>query len=78
LWDWFERSQRERGLRAKGVVLMLDSVAGDKRKQTVRFELTGCLPIKVRAPSFSAKDGQIAIEEMQIAYETLKLVMPKT
>ena len=67
LWNWFERSQRERELRATAKVVML----GSNHKETLRFDLTGCLPIKIRAPGLNAKDGQIAIEEMQIAYETL-------
>jgi phage tail-like protein len=72
LWGWFERSQRERSLRASGEVIML----GSDRSQRLRFELTGCLPIKLKAPGLNAKDGQIAIEEMQIAYETLRLASP--
>jgi len=28
------------------------------------------LPIKIKAPSFNAKDGAVAIEEMQIAYKS--------
>jgi phage tail-like protein len=69
LWDWFEDVLLDggRGMRANGQVVML---AADKTPQ-VQFELTGCLPIKMRAPTLSAKEGQIAIEEMQIAYEML-------
>jgi hypothetical protein len=39
----------------------------------VRFVLTGCLPLKLKAPALNAQDGTVAIEEMQIAYETLSL-----
>ena len=42
---------------------MQDS-AGQNR---IRIDLFGCLPLKVKAPSFNAKDGQVAIEELQIA-----------
>jgi phage tail-like protein len=70
LWRWFERVQTERGLRASGEVLMLSS---DRSRTDVRFTLTGCLPIKVKAPPLKGADGAIAIEEMQIAYETLHL-----
>ena len=69
LWHWFERSQTERSLRASGEVVML----GADRKPWARFELSGCLPVKLKAPGLNAKDGQVAIEEMQIAYETLNL-----
>jgi phage tail-like protein len=70
LWRWFERTQRRHDLRADGKVVML---APDRRDKQVRFALTGCLPIKIKAPALSAKDGLIAIEEMQLAYETLAL-----
>jgi phage tail-like protein len=70
LWRWFERTQRRRDLRADGKIVML---APDRRSKQVRFAVTGCLPIKLKAPALSAKDGLIAIEEMQIAYETLVL-----
>jgi hypothetical protein len=35
--------------------------------------LEGCLPVKLRAPGLNAKDGGIAVEEMQIVYESLRL-----
>ena len=70
LWRWFEQVQRDRTLRASGRILML---ASDRSRADVRFDLTGCLPVKLKAPTLSAKDGEIAIEEMQIAYEPLHL-----
>lgn len=70
LWRWFERVQQSRKLRASGEVIVLSS---DRTSEDVRFSVTGCLPTKLKAPSLNAKDGQIAIEEMEIAYETLKL-----
>ncbi len=72
LWAWFERSQTERSLRATGEIHVLNSA----RKPKMRFKLTGLLPIKLKAPSLDAESGQIAVEEMQIAYETLHLVQP--
>lgn len=71
LWKWFERVQRERRLRASGDVRILSP---DRKRTDVRFALTGCLPVKIKAPGLSGKDGLIAIEEMQIAYESLRLV----
>jgi hypothetical protein len=35
---------------------------------TVRYRLFDCLPIKLKAAPLNAKDGLIAIEEMQLAY----------
>lgn len=70
LWKWFERSASDagRGERATAEVLVL---AGDGATVQMKFVLQGCLPIKLKAPALSAKDGAIAIEEMQLVYETL-------
>lgn len=70
LWTWFEDTQKNLALRANGDVIMFSSNQKPRIKE-VKFSLTGCIPIKIKAPGFNAKDGQIAIEEMQIAYETL-------
>ena len=88
LWNWFERvaSDAERGLRAEVVVVMLSSgpapggIAGppaaSEHPEQARFVLTGCLPVKLKGPSLNAKDGLLAVEEVQIAFETLSLVPP--
>lgn len=70
LWDWFELIQQEglSGARAMGVVAVLGS---DRQTLDAFFLLTGCLPVKVKAPALNGKDGLIAIEEISIAYETL-------
>jgi len=70
LWEWFETVQRDDGLgvRASGEVVMK---AADGTTDLVRYVLSGCLPIKLKVPTLAAKDGEIAIEEMQIAYEGL-------
>jgi len=73
LWNWFEDVNQNRGLRASGEIVILSS---DRISKDVKFTLTGCLPVKLKAPSLNAKDGLIAIEEMQIAYETLKVTRP--
>lgn len=73
LWRWFERVQGDRSLRASGEVALLSS---DRSREDVRFALTGCLPTKLKAPALNARDGLVAIEEMQVAYETLMLKAP--
>ena len=37
------------------------------------FTLKDCLPVKLRGPAFNAKDGPLAIEEMQLVYARLDL-----
>jgi len=68
LWQWFEKVQQNRSLRAAGTIQMKSS---DRTGTDVTYTLTGCLPVKLKAPGLNAKDGGIAIEELGVAYETL-------
>jgi phage tail-like protein len=72
LWRWFDRvvSAGEHHLRATCTVEMLTT---DRREVTARFRLDGCLPTKLRAPALDAKEGVVAIEELEVAYERLAL-----
>lgn len=70
LWNWFARLQVDRHLRASGEVVMLSS---DRATEVLRYVLSGCLPTKIAAPTLSAIDGAVAIEEMQLAYESMAL-----
>jgi phage tail-like protein len=70
LWKWFRDSVRDPRLRAGIEVVLL---APDGETERARFQMSRCVPVKIKAPQLNAKDGQIAIEELQIAYETLQL-----
>ncbi len=74
LWKWFEKmaTPGQGGYRTSATVVMR---AADHSDQAV-FILTGCLPVKLKAPALNAKDGLVAVEEMQIAYESLTLKAP--
>jgi phage tail-like protein len=72
LWDWFLDSFNDPSLRAQAEVVVFSSEAGTFEEQK-RFVLDGCVPVKLKAPALNAKEGLIAIEEMQIAYESLIL-----
>jgi phage tail-like protein len=74
LWKWFRDTVEKPALRADVEVVLL---ASDGVKERARFVLTRCLPTKVKAPGLNAKDGQVAIEELQVAYETLTLKEPQ-
>ena len=73
LWDWMARLQTEPGLRANAEVVLL---APDGHTERARFVLSRCLPAKLKGPAMSAKDGGVAIEELQLAYESLTLKRP--
>jgi len=73
LWTWFTDSIADPFLRANAEVVMF---ADDGSTETARFQLSRCLPAKLKAPSLNARDGTIAIEEFQLAYEKLQLAQP--
>ena len=56
-------------LRAEAEVVLLAPDGAER----VRFVLSRCLPIKVKAPPLNAKDGAIAVEELQLAYERISV-----
>lgn len=73
LWSWFEDTVADPYLRADAEIVLLGE---DGSTERARFQLRRCLPAKLKAPALNAKDGQIAIEELQLAYEKLQLVRP--
>ena len=73
IWEWFAAVTRTPSLRADGEVVLF---AGDGITERARFVLTRLLPIRVKAPALNAKDGMVAIEELQVAYESLTLKAP--
>jgi phage tail-like protein len=74
LWDWFTAMLVNPGLRADAEVVLL---APNGSKEQARFILSRCVPIKLKAPPLNAKDGMVAIEELQLAYESLRLKKPE-
>jgi len=79
LWDWFDALQHGtpkqlRGdLRGEAQVVLLSS----DRKENVRFLLKRCLLTKLKSPALSAKDGAIAVEEMQLTFQSMSIEKPK-
>jgi phage tail-like protein len=73
LWTWFTDSIADPFLRANAEVVLL---ADDGSTELARWQLSRCLPAKLKAPALSAKDGGVAIEEFQLAYEKLQLAQP--
>lgn len=73
LWHWVSKTQENPSLRADAEVVLL--AAGRQNQNTpserVRFKLSRCLPLKLKAPALNARDGMVAIEEFQLAYESL-------
>jgi phage tail-like protein len=73
LWDWFAKVVEDPSVRADGEVVVL---AQDGATERARFVVERCLPVKLKAPTLNAKDGAVAIEELQLVYESLTLKRP--
>jgi phage tail-like protein len=76
LWKWVDLILENPALRADAEVVVFTPTIGKDRKQgeeRARFILSRCVPVKLKAPPLNAKDGGVAIEELQLAYESLKL-----
>jgi phage tail-like protein len=78
LWDWFDAQQHgspqqlRSELRGEAKITLLSS----DRKEKARFVLKSCLLTKLKAPPLNAKDGVVAIEELQLTYESLSFEQP--
>jgi phage tail-like protein len=73
LWKWVELMQTNPDTRADAEIIIFSP---DKQVKA-KFLLSRCVPVKLKAPTLNAKDGGVAIEELQLAYESLKLETEK-
>ena len=70
LWTWMaSAAQPGRDSTAEGRITVWDA-DGTPR---VTYVLRACFPMRLRGPSLNAKDGQVAIEELQLVYRSLEL-----
>lgn len=67
LWDWFGSVVIDPAIRASAEVVLLAPDGAER----ARFVLDRCVPVKLKAPPLNAKDGMVAIEELQLVYESL-------
>lgn len=74
LWDWMDKTLSDSSLRARTAEVVV--FTADHKAEQVRFVLKRCMPVKLKAPALNAKDGVIAIEELQLVYESLRLKRP--
>jgi phage tail-like protein len=76
LWTWFEAvvtGPLAGALRGSASIVV---IGGDGATPQFQFQLTGCLPVKLKAPALNGKDGLVAIEEMSLVYESMILQPP--
>jgi phage tail-like protein len=78
LWLWFRMTEeqgsgeRENRFYAQGEITMYQADGSE----AMRFILTNCQPIRLRWPALNAQNATVAIEEMQLAYEQLRVKIP--
>jgi phage tail-like protein len=78
LWDWFDAQQHatprqlRKDLRGEARIVL----RGLNHKETARYILRKCLLTKLKAPVMNAKDGVVAVEEMQLTYESMSIEQP--
>ena len=72
LWDWLQGvvSGRRPVRRYDGIIEVMS--VGEEVVATWTFDRG--LPARIRGPELNAKTGEIAIEELHIAHEGLRLV----
>jgi phage tail-like protein len=70
LWQWFDAVIANPAVRAHGEVVVFARAQGQER---ARFLLERCVPVKLKAPPLNARDGIVAIEELQLACESITL-----
>jgi phage tail-like protein len=76
LWDWFDAQQLalpgelRKDMRGEATIVLKTP---NREKERVRFILRKCLLTKLKAPALNAKEGVVAIEEMQLTYESMSI-----
>jgi phage tail-like protein len=75
LWDWFDAQQHAtpRELRSDFRASVTIVLKGADRKENARFVLRRCLLTKLKAPAMNAKDGLVAVEELQLSYQSMSI-----
>lgn len=74
LWQWFAQGTKPGSvLTAHGTITLWDADG----TPGLEFSLTGCLPVRMRAPSLNARgEGGVAVEELGLVYEKLECSAP--
>jgi phage tail-like protein len=73
LWRWFAAAARPgQDASASGRVTLMDASGAPR----ITFTLLECLPVKVRGPALNAKDGMVAVEELQLVYASMEVGPP--
>lgn len=70
LWDWYGEVRSGKVIKKRNLsIIMFDG----KQSEIRRWNLYHAFPIRWKGPVFSAKDQDVAIESLEIAYEYFQL-----
>lgn len=75
LWTWFDDAHRD-DQRHQRAQCEVEVRTPDRTATAYSLRLTGCMPVKLKAPDLNASEGGVAIEEIEIVYERMQLVPP--
>lgn len=73
LWRWFQDTLADPRLRADAQIVLH---AADGHTEQLTLELSRCLPVKLKTPPLNAREGVLAIEELQLVYESMSFKEP--
>jgi len=78
LWSWFDITTRgaNYGLRYNGVIDIFHPARSLADAPILRWHLTNALPTKFKGPDLSGTASQIAVEELHLVHEGLRLERP--
>jgi phage tail-like protein len=72
LWGWFNQIAMNTAVRSTIVVNLLDETGAP----TMTWTLNNAFPTKITGPDLNSEGNEVAIETLEIAYETLVISAP--
>ena len=72
LWDWFSRIKLNTILRTTIVVSLLDETATPKMVWTLK----NAVPIKLTGTDLKSEGNEVAVESLDITFETMVILVP--
>ena len=81
LWSWFDATTRGNnyGYRMQGEIHVLDPKVpsgGQERETLIIWRLSGVMPTRFKGPDLSSVANQVAIEEITLVHEGLRMERP--
>jgi phage tail-like protein len=78
LWRWFDQQQQAAAAKLRDDCRGKATIAlrtPDGKQDRVHYVLNRCLLTKLKAPGMNAISGTVAVEELQLTYESMQIVV---